>query len=55
MHKNYDEKAYMLAIKNTKYNIDGRAVIEIDDEWRDETEWDDIYKQLKAENNANHI
>jgi addiction module RelB/DinJ family antitoxin len=45
----YDSKAYQLAMKNTAYDSDGRAVITKDDEWRDETEWDDIYEQMKAE------
>lgn len=46
---NYDEKAYQLAMDNTKYNSEGKAVVEIDDEWRDETEWDDMYEQMKKE------
>jgi hypothetical protein len=45
----YTEKAYRLALKNTKYNSDGKAVIEKDDEWRNETEWDDMFNQMKAE------
>jgi hypothetical protein len=45
----YDDKAYLLAKANTKYNADGRAVIEAGDEWLDETEWDDVYNQIKAE------
>jgi predicted RNase H-like HicB family nuclease len=48
----YDDKAYLLAKANTKYNADGRAVIETGDEWLDETEWDDVYEQLKADCNA---
>ena len=31
---------------NTKYNSEGRAVISKDDEWLDETEQDDLYKEL---------
>ena len=46
---NYGEKAYQLAMDNTKYNSEGKAVVEIDDEWRDETEWDDMYEQMKKE------
>ena len=32
-----------------KYNNDGKAVVEKDDEWRDETEWDDMFEQMKKE------
>lgn len=46
---NYDKKAYQFAMKNTKYNNAGKAVIEKDDEWRDETEWDDMFEQMKKE------
>ena len=46
---NYDKKAYRLAMKNTKYNNEGKAVVEKDDEWRDETEWDDMFEQMKKE------
>lgn len=45
----YNEKAYRLAVQNTKYNSDGRAVIEKDDEWREETEWDDMFEQMIKE------
>ena len=34
---------------DTKYNSDGKAVVSKDDEWRDESEWDDIYEQMKKE------
>jgi hypothetical protein len=46
----YDDKAYILAKANTKYNDDGSAVIEAGDEWLDETEWDDVYKQKDLKN-----
>ena len=36
-------------MKNTKYNNEGKAVIEKDDDWRDETEWDDMFEQMKKE------
>jgi hypothetical protein len=36
-------------MENTTYDSEGRAVITQDDEWRAETEWDDIYDQMKAE------
>ena len=38
-----------LAIMNTKYNKEGKAVISIDDEWRNETEWDEVFQQLLKE------
>ncbi len=46
---NYGKKAYQLAMKNTKYNAEGKAVIELDDEWRDETEWDAMFEQMSKE------
>lgn len=45
----YDKKAYILAMKNTKYNSDGKVVISQDDEWAKETEWDDLFDQMKKE------
>ncbi len=45
----YNKKVYQLAMENTKYNSDGRAVVSKDDEWKDETEWDDIFEQMKKE------
>lgn len=50
MNTTYNKKAYQLAIQNTTYNPDGRAVITKDDEWREETEWDDIYKHYLKDN-----
>ena len=41
----YDEKAYLHAMKNTKYNDEGKAVVAVDDEWREEKEWDAIFAQ----------
>ena len=38
----YNNKAYKMAMENTKYNNEGKAVISSDDEWIEETEWDDI-------------
>lgn len=40
------EKIYEIARKNTVYNAEGHAVIEKDDEWRNEGEWDDLYAGL---------
>ncbi len=45
----YNAKAYHQAMKNTKYNDDGKAIISKDDDWVNESEWDDLYKQLKKE------
>ena len=41
--------AYKLAMENTKYNKDGKATISSEDDWVNESEWDDIYKQMKQE------
>ena len=49
INENYNKKAYQLAISNTKYNLEGKAVISKDDEWIDETEWDDMFEQMKKE------
>ena len=49
MNKNYSQKAYQLAMNNTKYNEEGKAVISEDDEWLQETEWDDMFEQMKKE------
>jgi len=45
----YNKKAYQLAMKNTKYNSDGKTVVSKNDEWKDETEWEEIFKQMKKE------
>lgn len=45
----YPAKAYQSAQKNTKYNLSGRAVIPKDDEWINESEWDDMFEQMKKE------
>ena len=39
----YGLKAYKLAMQNTNYNNNGKAVISSDDEWREESEWDEEY------------
>ena len=46
---NYNKKAYQVAMNNTKYNSESKAVISKDDEWVDETEWDDMFEQMKKE------
>ncbi|MBS4902352.1 MAG: type II toxin-antitoxin system RelB/DinJ family antitoxin [Coprobacillus sp.] len=45
----YNNKAYKMAMENTKYNTEGKAVISSDDEWIEETEWDDMFEQMKKE------
>ena len=45
----YGLKAYKLAMQNTNYNNNGKAVISSDDEWREESEWDDMFEQMKKE------
>ena len=45
----YNLNAYKLAMENTKYNKDGKATISSEDDWVNESEWDDIYKQMKQE------
>lgn len=42
----YSEKVYEFAKNNTKYNNEGRAVISKNDEWLNEKEWDDLFKEL---------
>ena len=49
VNRNYNKKAYQLAMNNTKYNNAGNAIVEKDSEWRNETEWDDIFDQMKKE------
>ena len=45
----YGLQAYKLAMQNTNYNQKGKAVISSDDEWKAETEWDDMFEQMKKE------
>ena len=40
----YNDKVYKMASHNTKYNSDGKAIIEKNDEWRNEKEWDSVYE-----------
>lgn len=44
--KENKEKIYALAKRNGKYDEEGQVVIEKDDPWRDETEWDILYESL---------
>ena len=45
----YGLKAYKLAMQNTNYNKEGRAVISSADDWAEESEWDDMFEQMKKE------
>jgi len=45
----YSEKSYKLASDNTKYNLDGKAVISENDEWCEEKEWDEVFEQMQKE------
>lgn len=45
----YGLQAYKLAMQNTNYNKEGKAVVSSDDEWNDENEWDDMFEQMKKE------
>ena len=40
------EQAYSFATANTKYNEQGHPVISKDDEWVEESEWDDLFELL---------
>ncbi len=42
------EKAYSFAAANTKYDGYGHPVISKDDEWVDETEWDELFQMLSG-------
>lgn len=45
----YNVGAYRLAIQNTKYDADGKAIISADDDWTNESEWDEMFQQMKSE------
>lgn len=45
----YGLQAYKLAMQNTNYNKDGKATISSNDEWTEESEWDDMFEQMKKE------
>ena len=55
MNGKYNLKAYQMAIENTKYNTDGNAVVTSDDEWVNESEWDDIFEQMKRERGIKNV
>lgn len=41
------ERAYSFASANTKYNTHGHPTVSKEDEWVDESEWDDLFDLLK--------
>lgn len=45
----YDDEAYEVARRNTKYNQKGEAVIPAGDEWLEESEWDEMYEKMRNE------
>ena len=47
---NHKAEAYALAGQNTMYDENGRAMIPKGDEWETETEWDDLFQELKTIN-----
>ncbi len=48
----YGLQSYKLAIQNTNYDKNGKATISSDDEWAEESEWDDMFEQKKKDNGA---
>ena len=42
------EQAYSFATANTKYSLHGSPSISRDDEWVNESEWDDLFDILKS-------
>ena len=45
----YGLEAYKFAMQNTTYNKEGKATISKDDDWANESEWDDMFEQMKKE------
>lgn len=45
------ELAYKFASENTPCNASGRPVIKKDDEWRDESEWEELFLELSNKSN----
>lgn len=43
------ERAYSFATANTKHDEQGRPVVSKDDEWLNESEWDDLFEVLKKQ------
>ena len=44
------EAAYDYATKNMPYDANGQPVIVKDDEWRSETEWDELFAEQAKDN-----
>ncbi|MCM1048706.1 MAG: hypothetical protein NC433_09785 [Clostridiales bacterium] len=42
------EQAYLFATANTKHNKQNRPVISKNDEWVDESEWDDLFELMNS-------
>ena len=51
----YKLQVYKLAMQNINYNNEDKAVISSDDEWNDETEWDDMFEQMKKERGVEYV
>lgn len=49
----YGLQSYKLAMQNTNYDKNGKATISSNDEWVDESEWDDMFEQMKKERGIN--
>ena len=49
----YGLQSYKLAMRNTNYDKNGKATISSNDEWVDESEWDDMFEQMKKERGIN--
>ena len=47
--KNNREHAYSYATANTKHNEQGRPAVSQNDEWINESEWDNLFDMLKYE------
>ena len=47
-------EAYALAEQNTVYDENGRAMIPKGDECETETEWDDLFQELKTTNKQSY-
>ncbi len=45
--ENNQEAIHARCEANTRRNSSGQIVLPIDDEWRDEDVWDDLYEEVK--------
>ena len=46
------KQAYSFATANTKYSACGRPSVSKEDEWTDESEWDDLFDLLRRTEQA---